>query len=139
MRKFLLCVPLAAVFLVSGDSFSQRPDLGGRRGGGGGGGGGAPSPSFNRPGGNTGARRPTQGPTTRPSLVPQSKPGGGGGGGVRPPPNVGGNRPNTPSLPNRPGTAVGNRPGTGVGNRPGTGAGNRPGTDTSNRPGTGAG
>ena len=52
MRKFLLCVPLAAVFLLSGDSFSQRPDQGGRRGAGGGRDGDAPSPSFDRPGGS---------------------------------------------------------------------------------------
>jgi len=140
MRKFLLCVPLAAVFLVSGDSFSQRPDQGGRRGAGGGRDGDAPSPSFDRPGGS--GRRAGQSPTTRPSLVPESRPEGGRGGGGRRPPNADGNRPNAPNLSNRTGIGAGNRPGTGAGNRPPFNivGGNRPGiSNRPVRPGTGAG
>src|SRR5262249_26010100 len=104
MKKLLICAPLAAVLFVSGDLQSQRPDSSGRRGGGGGRGESAPSPSYNRPSSDLGGRgRPSQGPTTRPSLVPQSRPEGGG---MRPPPNVGGNR---PSLTGRPDVGGGNR------------------------------
>src|SRR5262245_12201922 len=120
MRKLLLFAPLAIILVLPFDVFSQRGNRDGQRGEGGGRGNrpDSPTPSFNRPNDS----RPDQTPTTRPGLIPESRPnrpvdggnrpGGGGGGGNRPDrPGAGGaGGGNRPNVPDRPGTGAGNRP-----------------------------